>query len=437
MKMLARYFTARDWDALAARLAPDLVVYDHRPLGWDTLRSPQAYIEMLKVLVDLAPDARTRVDHLRVCERGDLAATTLLGTRDGGPFEDPRVVVAEGDSVGRIRRIDFYTLEQFDAARARFEELRPGLQRSPPPAGLRRTGPADVLDPLHIPANAASRAGDRNQAALEARDWEAVTRACAPTMTFDDRRRSALLTGDRDMFIASSRVMASVGARMSRTLLATAGDRLSLEHHRWTGATDAGAPSTEPFDGAQDQLGTGFEAEIVSLREVDAEGRIVAIIAFDPDDRRTASAEMLERYSRSDDARRVPAAAFEALRAMNAHDLDRVRAALPDDYVFDDHRRTGLGRLDFQGYVASVAALFEQAPSVIGELLYTIAVEEHGLLAMAHSFGTLADGGEFELVYVWLARFESGRLISTELFEPEELHTARARFEDLCAARAT
>jgi SnoaL-like domain len=421
MKLLVRDLAARDWDALAARLAPDLVVYDHRPLGWDTLRGPQAYIEMLKTLVDLAPDAQIRVDHVRVCERGLLAATTVFGTRDGGAFEDPRVVVVEGDDQGRIRRIDFYTLEQFDQAQARFAGLRPAFQRPP----------ADVLDPLHIPPNAASRAGDRNHAALEARDWEAVTRACAPTMTFDDRRRSALLTGDRDMFIASSRVMASVGARMSRTLLATAGDRLSLEHHRWTGGTEAGTPSIASLGGAHG-LSTGFEAEFLSLREVDAEGRIVAIIAFDPENRRAASAEMLDRYARSEAARWIPAAAFEALRAMNAHDLARLRAALPDDYVFDDHRRVGLGRLESADkYVGSVAALFEQAANWAVEALYAVATEKHGTLAMAHGFGTLVDGGDFEQVYIWLLLYRGNRLVSMELFESDDLDTARARFEEL------
>ena len=52
---------------------------------------------------------------------------------------------------------------------------------------------------------------------------------------------SLILTGDRDMFIASSRLIVSAGGRASRTLLATAGDRLALEHLRWTG----GAPGRD------------------------------------------------------------------------------------------------------------------------------------------------------------------------------------------------
>ena len=105
---------------------------------------------------------------------------------------------------------------------------------------------------------------------------------------------------------------------MSRTLLATAGDRLALERVFW-----------EAKDGA------AFEAETLSLWEVDAEGRIVAAISFDPDDRRAAAAEMLARDPHPDAIK----------RAMSDHDLDRLRAELPDDFVLNDHRRTGLGQL--------------------------------------------------------------------------------------------
>ena len=117
---------------------------------------------------------------------------------------------------------------------------------------------------------------------------------------------------------------------MEPTALATAGDRLALEHVRWTGGKNR----------------VPFESENLSLTEVDAEGRIVAVISFDPDDRRGATVELLDRYARSDAAQCIPAAIFEALRAVNAHDLDRLRVALSDDFVLNDHRRTGLGRLD-------------------------------------------------------------------------------------------
>ena len=58
---------------------------------------------------------------------------------------------------------------------------------------------------------------------------------------------------------------------------------------RATGSRSSTAAGPEPMDAAP------FEIDTLSLSEVDAEGRIVASIAFDPDDRRAGSAEMPAR----------------------------------------------------------------------------------------------------------------------------------------------
>jgi hypothetical protein len=251
---------------------------------------------------------------------------------------------------------------------------------------------------------------------MEQHDWQAREALCAPVLEFDDRRRGALTKGDRDMFLASGRIIGAAGTRTHRTVLATAGNRLALEHVRWRGADDA----------------IPFESESLSLAEVDADGRIVAIFGFDVDDRRAAYAEMFERYGRSEEARGIPLVALEASRATNAHDLRRFRAALADDFVLSDHRRTGLGRLGPDEYVAAVAALFEHAHDIAFEPLYIVAAEPHGLLMMQRAAGTLAmGGGTFEQVYALLACCKDDRVVGIELFEPEDLARARARLAEL------
>ena len=75
--------------------------------------------------------------------------------------------------------------------------------------------------------------------------------------------------------------------------------------------------------------------------------------------------------------------------------------------------------------------MFEQTAQQTTEPLYIVAAEKHGLLAMFHTFGMLADGGEFELVYVSLALFRGDRFAGMKVFEPENLEVARARFEEL------
>jgi DnaJ-domain-containing protein 1 len=391
MREFRRAFAERDWDALAARCAPDLLVHDHRLLGWETLRGPAAYIEALRALVELAPDTKLRLDHVTICESGYLVTTVWEGTREGGAYEAPSLMVAELDAQGRIRRFDQYDLERLDPARARYAELRP--------------------DPLRIPPNAATRAGERWLECVAAEDWECLRTLCAPTFVLDDRRGLMHLTGDCEMAVANNQVVAELGGRASTTVLATSGDRLALTHVRWTVGDEAAVS----------------EVEILNVTEVDAEGRAVANIVFDPDARRAASAELLARDPHSDAVK----------RAMSDHDLDRLRAALPDDFVANDHRRTGFGQLGRDDYVDSLAALFGEAPDVIIETLYTVAAEKHGSLITVRMFGTLVDGGAFESVMVRLASFRGERIVGQELFEPEDLAAARARFDTLRSGLAS
>jgi hypothetical protein len=65
------------------------------------------------------------------------------------------------------------------------------------------------------------------------------------------------------------------------------------------------------------------------------------------------------------------------------------------------------------------------------ESLHHIAVEPHGMLEVVRNFGTLRDGGEFESVYVRITQHRGDRLAAIEMFEPEHLDLARARFEKL------
>jgi hypothetical protein len=391
-----RALATRDWERLAATFATDFVVEDHRPVGLLTSLSRDEYVASVRALMELRPDATLRLAHVLALEDDRLLAVgRWTGGEPEGAFEIPVVNAVQYGPNG-ARRYHFYDLEQLGEARARYE--------SPCP------------DPLRIPPNAATRASDRLWQCIETRDWEALAALCAP-ITWEDRRRLIRTSGGRDMVVANSRLISGSGSRVVRTVLATAGDCLMLQLHRFAGSAG----------------GVVFETETLDVTEVDADGRIVALITFDPDDRRAASAEMLERFARSDAAQRTTAATFDAMRAVNAHDLDRFRAIISDDFVMDDHRRTGLGRLEREDYVASLAALFEHAPDTTVETLYHLAVEKHGMLEVARNFGTLRDGGAFESPYVRIMRHRGDRLVGVEMFEIEHLDRARARFAELRA----
>jgi ketosteroid isomerase-like protein/nuclear transport factor 2 (NTF2) superfamily protein len=439
-RAFAAAVAARDWDALAAVLAPDLVVYDHRPLGWETLRGAAMLVDTWKSLLELAADAHLRIDHVTATANGSLALLALLGTHEGGEFEDVRVVVHEYDGNGKICRHDIYNPDQLAEAWARYEAIGTrgsGVREEPftpssgqlakpmsldtaPKAGVysgrtEMPGPRIEGDPLRIPPNAACRARARVTEVYAAGDWDALRALASDAFVFEDREKHALLTGDVEMWIGSLKFRAGLRFAFDE-LIATAGDRIALQRVVMTGEPE----------------GAAVEVEFLLLTEVDAAGRLVAVILFDPEDRRAASTELLERHARSEAGRSMPAAVFEGFRAINAHDLDRFRATLHDDFVFDDHRRTGVGRIQgADDYVASIRPLFEGAPDFFTDNLYYVAIEPHGTLAIARTFGTLAEGGEFESVFVRLVVFRDDRFARIEQFEVEDLNRARARFEVL------
>jgi tetratricopeptide (TPR) repeat protein len=123
LRAFAAAVTARDWDALEAVFVPALVVYDHRPLGWETLHGPATLVATFKSLVELAPDVRLRIDHVTVSAKASLAMVTFVGMHEGGAFEDARVVVHEFNREGKICRHDIYDVEHLGEAKSRFDRI--------------------------------------------------------------------------------------------------------------------------------------------------------------------------------------------------------------------------------------------------------------------------------------------------------------------------
>ncbi len=386
----AEGFNDHDRTRMCAAFAPNIRVNDRHRAGIGAVEGADAYVDSIEALWHLSPDVRSESLGFRIEPHGVLTAGRSFGTGlAGGPFERLmiNVCIVAG---GRITHLELFDLDDIDAALARFEELRP--------------------DPLQIPPNAATRFLSRFNRALGSADWETAGALLAPELVFDDRRRSALVTGDRDMYLASLRFMGK--AQVDTTVLATAGDRLALVHQIHMEARER--PS--------------WDAEGLAVIELDPQGRLVAAVVFDPDDRRSASLEMLER-SRS----WLPKGGYEFLRGFADRDLARCRAALPDDFVCDDHRRTGIGRIEgADAYVASLAAIFDQTREAGFELLHVIARSDHVALSVARGHGKLRDGGEFESVYLHISHVGGGRFREVEFFELEDIDRARARFEELC-----
>jgi ketosteroid isomerase-like protein len=123
----------------------------------------------------------------------------------------------------------------------------------------------------------------------------------------------------------------------------------------------------------------------------------------------------------------------EITDAWNAHDGARLIARLGDDFVLEDHRLAGIGRIEgAAAYADANAVLWDLAPDQRVEFGSSFhAYDRHGLVATMRRVGTLPDGGAFESDYVWLSLARDGRITHLEFFEVEQRDAALARFEAL------
>jgi class 3 adenylate cyclase/Pyruvate/2-oxoacid:ferredoxin oxidoreductase delta subunit/tetratricopeptide (TPR) repeat protein len=274
-------FAGRDWNALAALLAPDLVVEDHRLLGWELLHGPAAYIHALEQLVDLAPDVRLRVDHLTMSDPRFLYITTWVGTHEGGAFETPSVIVCELDATDRIRRFDQYDLDQIEEARAQVEATGAADAAAPadsPQDAVERTSP----DALRIPPNAATHLRERLNDAFMAKDGDAMRAGASSELVFEDRRKFSLIRGGVDLWIKSAEAVQSMqDVSFSDESIGVFGERIEVRRRVVTGTSPDGEV---------------FESEFILLTEIDEGGRLTASINFDPQDRRAAFDEAQARF---------------------------------------------------------------------------------------------------------------------------------------------
>ena len=208
---------------------------------------------------------------------------------------------------------------------------------------------------------------------------------------------------------------AEAGARIDSCPIAIAGDRLALDQNRWHESEDEGR----------------FEIHNFRVTEVDASGKLRALVLFDSNDRAAAHAELFERYVASG-ADGMPPGVVDLIGGWNEHDLVRVRSGMRDDFVLDDRRRTGLGRLEgADAYVESVAALQELIPDARVDFLYYAAVTRQGRVIVSRTWGTNTEGGAVELLLVVLMLHSEDKIDRMEFFEPEELSAVLARFEEL------
>jgi ketosteroid isomerase-like protein len=391
-----------DLEGVRAALPAGFVFHDHRRAGAGRLSAAE-YVGFVGALFQQSPDAIIEPLYFLAMERhGFLAIAHDFGTlADGGAFES--VFVQTGGDSG----VELFDLDDLDAARARFEALRP--------------------DPLRIPPNAATRMRVRTHEAFLARDWTALRSLVSDDFVWEDRGKRALLVGDVELWIASMQQSASPGVRREAEIVASRGDRIALERVLYVGAPG----------------GIHYEMETLRLTELGAAGRLAASITFDPDDRPAAFAEATLRFA-ADEAAGAALMTVAAVagwgRTFAESDWDVVRSHWSGDAVISDHRAlrfgAALGDLGRDAYLDSLRALAELAPDARTEAPRYLAWNQWGVVRVVRLFGTQRDGGEFENVFLGVLMTDGDRIERYELFDIDDVDAALARFEELCAERA-
>ena len=273
-----------------ALCSPAFVEHDHRSLAvLGTTHGAEAWVQNFRALVELAPDTIYRTLHFRGAARGFLSVGTWLGSREGGRYEIPLVAVLELDAHGAIARADLYEPDQQDQALARFREL-------------------DDATASRF-ANAASRANRKRTIASTRATGRASSRVCRPTSCSRSAVACCATPAAWTSGSTQTRLLFDLPeSRFAIELLATRGERLSLHRHEFEGTVpDGGGPlALDPH---------------LALHEVDADGRIVAIVLFDLEDLDAAYAELDARFDAGEAA------------AAPAHDGSADRAAPPPTWT--------------------------------------------------------------------------------------------------------
>ena len=391
-------FNNRDWDKLRAVLAEDLVVSDRRPASLGEMRGPDAWIDAIKVLIDLVPTLRTEVFAYRTMTSDGFVAQMLNQglSEDGASVETSFIAVVQiRGSV--ISHWAHFPVEDLDAALAHFVELG-------------RT--TSVVPEL---SNTCTRTRFAWAQAVMRADWNAAPLLIAEDIRREDRRAGfqSLVEG-REAFIENLQVMQDVFAGPVRIdTVATRGDRLALFMLRH-------------------DVKDGFVVEFPHVTETNDQEQISVVIIHDDLD--AAVADLDARYIASEAAlyEEVWGSFTRALHAMNVRDWETFRVAFAEEYEFTDHRPASLGRITGrEDQVASVRTLVDVIPDVHWLTTAVLRLDGRGGLVRSLVSGTAQGGGSVEMAFLVLFESRDGLRTRQEFFPEDQLAAALNRFDEL------
>ncbi|MCV7436618.1 AAA family ATPase [Mycobacterium seoulense] len=355
--------------------------------------SAEHYGRAIEELWTLVPDARYWTKAVHALDGRGLVSTLVIQGTDahGNELQWGRTFVFLSDGP----RAEVYEEDDVDAALASFDQLRQ---------------PAPHLE------NAASQAYERFRAYFAARDWAAMAELLAPDTTVDDHRRvvNAETLRGREVEIANMRVFADIGVTTSTAeVIATRGERLVLCRTRISGEDH------HPFG--------GFSIDMLIIVETSADERILARVAYDPDDMDAAFAELDARYLAGEAAAhaRVWSVVAQSFASINRREMP----ATTPDWVNTDHRR---GTSIAPGEMAALMAAAWSSTSDLRCFVESVhRLTDLGVVITHAAHETSQDGFHAEWRVISVITVEGDLISRTEVFDEAQIDAAIALFDRL------
>jgi class 3 adenylate cyclase/tetratricopeptide (TPR) repeat protein len=243
-------FNARDWDRARREFAPNVVLVDHFWGGWNEQTDVDGVFGLLRSLI--SPNAvmySAQFHALRPDAMVNTAVMRMLNADDD--IEHISITFSKFGPDG-FTRIETWPPGQLDEALAAFNRLE----------------------------NRCTTANDAVCRAIEQRDWEALRALYAPNFYGHDFRPGFSAFDDIDP-VESFRIAADLGVvEVTQTPIAIRGEALALAEVVYRGRGDAAA-----------------EVRVLTVNEVDRDGRFVYHANFDIDEGDAATACLDARFA--------------------------------------------------------------------------------------------------------------------------------------------
>jgi ketosteroid isomerase-like protein len=182
------------------------------------------------------------------------------------------------------------------------------------------------------------------------------------------------------------------------------------------------------FDGA------GYGEVPHGLVAVVRDGRLVEIDQYAADDEEAMLARFAElRRAAGSGGVELPGWAARQLESYNAHDLDGFAAVHAPHYRLVDHRAVGWGTISGRDEVVEHAAVTLRAiPDARMEIEDVLARDDRVLASrIVYSGHGPYGGGDFELTLGCVSVADGERVVSTDVYEPEDRAAMIARYAEL------